>query len=223
MGQSASGIACDVSGGRFGPFSGQLFVGDQTNSTVMRVYLERVRGVYQGACFPFREGLGSGTLALHFAPTGQLLAGGTNRGWGSRGPRPFALERLDWTGKVPFELHSMSARHDGFELAFTTPVDPDSAADVSSYRLETYDHIYQSSYGSPEVDHTNPRITAATVSQDRLRVQLTIDGLVEGHIHELHLPGIHSAHDAQPLLHAEAYYTLNYRPLPGELPEPDAP
>src|SRR5581483_7999601 len=33
MGQSASGIACDTSGGKFGPFTGQMFVGDQTNST----------------------------------------------------------------------------------------------------------------------------------------------------------------------------------------------
>src|SRR6266850_3018877 len=43
MGQSASGIACDLSGGKFGPFQEQLFVGDQTHSTVMRVFLEKVK------------------------------------------------------------------------------------------------------------------------------------------------------------------------------------
>ena len=37
MGQSASGIACDTTGGKFGPFAGQMFVGDQSASTVMRV------------------------------------------------------------------------------------------------------------------------------------------------------------------------------------------
>ena len=57
MGQSASGIDCDLSGGKFGPFEEQLFVGDQTHSTVMRVFLEKVEGRYQGACFPFRAGL----------------------------------------------------------------------------------------------------------------------------------------------------------------------
>ena len=67
MGQSASGIACDTSGGKFGPFQNQLFVGDQTHSTVMRVFLEKVNGRYQGACFPFREGFDSGNLALEFA------------------------------------------------------------------------------------------------------------------------------------------------------------
>ena len=39
MGQSASGIACDISDGKFGPFKNQMFVGDQAHSTVMRVFL----------------------------------------------------------------------------------------------------------------------------------------------------------------------------------------
>ena len=76
MGQSASGIATDSTRGKFGPFANQLFVGDQTWSTVMRVYLEKVNGVYQGACFSFREGLDSGTLSLEFTPEGHLFAGG---------------------------------------------------------------------------------------------------------------------------------------------------
>ena len=63
MGQSASGIASDMTEGKFGPFAGQMFVGDQTNSTVMRVFLEEVNGHYQGVCFPFREGFGSGTVS----------------------------------------------------------------------------------------------------------------------------------------------------------------
>ncbi|HET6881932.1 MAG TPA: hypothetical protein VFI31_17330, partial [Pirellulales bacterium] len=62
MGKSASGIACDTTDGKFGPFANQLFVGDQSASTIMRCFLEKVQGHYQGACFPWREGIGSGTL-----------------------------------------------------------------------------------------------------------------------------------------------------------------
>lgn len=211
MGQSASGIACDRSGGKFGPFTGQLFVGDQTFSTVMRVYLEQVDGTYQGACFPFRAGFGSGTLALRFAPDGALFVGGTNRGWGSRGSRPFALERLEWTGKTPFEMKEMKALPDGFELVFTQPVASSSAANPKSYSLQTYTYIYQSSYGSPEVDHTTPTITDAVVSADGLSVRLKVDGLQLGHVHELHAKGVKN-HAGRPLLHAEAYYTLNALP-----------
>lgn len=211
MGQSASGIACDTTGGKFGPFQNQLFVGDQTNSTVMRCFLEKIDGFYQGVCFPFREGFGSGTLTLELTASGSMFVGGTNRGWGSRGNKPYALERLDWTGKTPFEIHEMRAKPDGFELTFTEAIDPAAAANVESYTLQTYTYIFQSAYGSPEVDFTKPTIKSATVGADGKSVRLVIDGLVAGHIHELTAPGVKSA-DGLPLLHKEAYYNLNRIP-----------
>ena len=211
MGKSASGIACDTTSGKFGPFQKQLFVADQSASTVMRVYLEKVKGHYQGACFPFRKGFGSGSLALLMAENGSMFVGGTNRGWGSVGTKPYALERLDWTGKVPFEILEMRAKSDGFELQFTRPVDTKTATDVGSYKLSTYTYIYQSSYGSPEVDHTTPVIKEIKTI-DPSTVRLYIDGLQIGHVHELHVEGVRSAKDSFPLLHPVAYYTLNYLP-----------
>jgi hypothetical protein len=174
MGQSASGIACDTTGGKFGPFKDQLFVGDQTHSTVMRVALEKIQGHYQGACFMFRQGTGSGSLSLLMADNGTLFVGGTNRGWGSRGNQPYSLDRLTWTGETPFEIHEMKLKPDGFDLTFTKPVDPATAADVKSYKMETYCYIYQASYGSPEVDHTKPVIEKAVVSADGKSVHLVV-------------------------------------------------
>jgi glucose/arabinose dehydrogenase len=211
MGQSASGIDCDLSGGKFGPFQKQLFVGDQTHSTVMRVFLEKVGNRYQGVCFPFRAGFGSGNVPARFAPDGSLFVGGTNRGWGSRGQKPFAFERLAWTGKVPFEIHEMRAKKDGFELTFTKAIDPKTAADLTAYKLATFTYIYQAQYGSPEVDQTKPTIAKAVVGSDGRSVRLYVDGMVPGHIHELHANGIRSV-EGLPLLHAEAYYTLWYLP-----------
>ena len=211
MGQSASGIATDTEG-TFGPFNEQMFVGDQAHSTVMRVFLEKVQGHYQGVCFPFRKGFASGPLALRFALDGTaLVVGQTNRGWGSTGRKPYALERLDWTGKTPFEVHEMRAKSDGFELTFTQEIDPKTAADPDEYTIETYTYVYRSGYGSPEVDKTIPTITNIVVADDNLSARLYIDGLQEGHVHELHLDGIRSAANL-PLLHPVAYYTLNYIP-----------
>jgi len=211
MGQSAAGIDCDRSGGKFGPFANQLFVGDQTHSTVMRVFLEKVNGRYQGACFPFRQGLACGVVPLCFAPDGSMFAGGTSRGWGSRGTRPFSLERLVWTGKTPFEVQEMRAKPDGFELLFTQPVDPATAGKAESYKLSTYTYIFQASYGSPEVDQTTPKLTKIEVAKDGKSVRLFVDKLQEGHVHELHLPGVRNA-SGESLLHAVAYYTLNQIP-----------
>lgn len=213
MGQSASGIACDLSEGRFGPFAGQLFVADQAASTVMRVVLEQVNGRYQGACLPFRKDFASGCLPLLFTKEGTLFVGGTSRGWGARGGKPFALQRLSWTQKTPFEVHEIHARPDGFSLTFTEPVDPATAGDPRSYRLSTYTYIYQASYGSPEVDRTTPTIERVEVEKEGRGVRLFVSKLQVGHIHELHMEGVRSRAGA-PLLHAEAYYTMNAIPAP---------
>lgn len=211
MGQSASGVACDITAGKFGPFQNQMFVGDQTFSTVMRCNLEKIDGHYQGACFPFLEGFDSGSLAVEITDDGSMFVGGTNRGWGSRGKSPHSLERVYWTGKVPFEIHEMRARPDGFELTFTKPVDPTTAQKIESYKISTYTYIFQSAYGSPEVDATTPTITEAVVSPDNQSVRLYVSGLQLGHVHELHSNGVRSK-AGLPLLHPQAYYTLNYLP-----------
>jgi glucose/arabinose dehydrogenase len=212
MGNSTSGIACDLTQGSFGPFDKQLFLGDQTHSTVMRVFLEKTsNGRYQGALFPFREGFDSGNLSLEFAPDGSLIVGGTDRGWGARGGKPFALQRLAWTGKVPFEVHEMRVQPDGFELTFTQPVEKETAANLESYQIEAYTYIYQSSYGSPVVDRTFPTIQSVEVAPDGLSARLKVDGMKIGSVHELYMPGVRSKL-GEPLLHDVGYYTLNEIP-----------
>jgi hypothetical protein len=56
LGISTSAILIDDVKGKFGPFAGQVFVGDQGQSKIMRVAMEKVKGEYQGAVFPFRKG-----------------------------------------------------------------------------------------------------------------------------------------------------------------------
>jgi len=73
MGRSISGFMVDKTGGKFGPFENQLFVTDFSLSVVMRATTEKVNGVWQGACYPFREGLATGLLACQFTPRGDLI------------------------------------------------------------------------------------------------------------------------------------------------------
>jgi hypothetical protein len=212
IGNSSSFIACDLSGGKFGPFQKQLFIGDQSHSDISRVFLEEVKGVKQGVVIPFLGGFKSGLIAGRiYNPSGQLFTGGSDRGWGARGGKPYCFERVDWTGKTPFEMQEMRAKPDGFELAFTEPLDADSAAKVENYRMREFNYIYRAEYGSPEVDERIPKITKAVVAPDQKSVRLTIDSLCKGDIHELHLDGIKSA-DGEPVLHPVAYYTLNEIP-----------
>ncbi|RYD20267.1 MAG: hypothetical protein EOP88_15750 [Verrucomicrobiaceae bacterium] len=212
VGQSPTGIACDQSGGKFGPWEKQLLVGEQTHSQVQRVSLEQVNGLYQGAVFHFLEGFEAGLIPIRLdQDAGVLFAGGSNRGWASRGSKPFTFERVKWTGKTPFEIQTMTANRDGFTLNFTGPVDPATAADPASYAMDAFTYIFQAEYGSPEVDQATPKITAATVSPDKKSVRLKIDGLVRGHVHHLEAKGVNSA-DGAKLWHPEAWYTLNEIP-----------
>ena len=211
MGQSITTFRVDNTAGKFGPFAGQLFLGDYSLSVVMRATTELVEGVWQGACYPFREGLGNGILAVEFGPNGCLITGGTNRGWPVRGNRQYVLERLEWTGVTPFEIERITIRHDGFDVRFTKPVDSSTATKVGNYRLESYTHIYHEEYGSPEVDQTKPHAVKAEVAADGRSVHLVIDGLVAGHVHEFDLSGVRSG-EGDHLLHTKAFYTVNRIP-----------
>lgn len=207
MGRSPSGLVWDTTEGEFGPFAGQVFVGDQYASSVMRVFLEQVGERWQGACFPFRKGLGCGVTRVAWAADGSLLVGQTNRGWPSIGDETEGLVRVSWTGAVPFEVHEMRARPNGFELTFTAPVDPETAADVGSYTLSSYTYELHAPYGSDEMDTAELEIVSASVAQDGRSVALEVRGLRAGYVHELRLPGLRST-GGTPLLHPRAYYTL---------------
>ena len=223
MGRSISGFTVDRTGGDFGPFEDQMFLGDFTLSLIMRATTEQVNGVWQGACYPFREGLSTGILNVQFTPAGKLLCGGTNRGWPVRGLEPFALERLDWTGEMPFEIERITIAPDGFDVAFTKPVEKSTGADPSSYKLGTFTHIYHSGYGGPEVDQTTPEVLSARLSEDGLKANLVLNTLVPGHVHEFDLGALRSI-EGEELLHRHAYYTVNEVPeSPARPPFPPFP
>lgn len=207
MGKSPSGFRWDQTGGKFGPFEGQIFVGDQHHAWVMRVALEKVDGHWQGACFRFRQDYTCGIIRLEFGADDSLFVGMSNAGWSGRGNRPWGLQRTKWTGKVPFEVHTMKARPNGFELNFTSPVDDETAREISNYKMSSYTYKLRKDYGGPEEDVKDLEIIGAKVSDGGKRVTLEVGGLREGYVHELHLNNF-KAKDGTALLHKEAFYTL---------------
>ena len=211
MGRSITGYVVNKTNGKFGPFENQIFLGDYTQSIVMRATTEKVKGVWQGACYPFREGLSTGILNVQFTPNGNLLCGGTNRGWPVRGIKPFALERLQWTGRMPFEIERINITPQGFDIRFTKPVDITTGEDPKNYKVSTFTHIYHGGYGGPEVDETAPTVQAVRLSSDGLRATIQLSNLKIGHVHEFDFVTLRSR-DGEELLHRHAYYTVNEVP-----------
>ncbi len=208
IGNSPTGIETDHSTGKFGPFAGQVFVGEQTHSKIHRVFLEKVGEFYQGAVFPFMDGFRTGNIAVRISENGQLYTNGSNRGWGARGGKLFAMERVDWTGKTPFEIHEMRAKPDGFTLTFTKPVDPASVSE-DTFSMEAFTYLYQKSYGSPEVEAVTPKVTVASIADDGKSLRLSVEPMTLGHVHALKVDGLTAKETKETLLNPEAYYTLN--------------
>jgi plastocyanin len=213
LGNSTSSMIQIPKDDSFGPFAGQVLVGDQAQSRINRVFLEQVKGLYQGAAFPFREGFESGVLRLAWGADNSLFVGQTSRGWGSTGQKLFGLERLVWAKKTPFEMKAVRAMPDGFEIEFTEPVNRKAAADPDNYTITGFTYKYHPVYGSNTIREKVHIINAAIVSEDGLRVRLVADSLREKYIHEIKVDkNVVSADSSFTLLHPVAYYTLNNIP-----------
>jgi len=217
LGISNSEILPDETAGKFGPFAGQLFVGDQGQSKIMRVVLEKVNGEYQGVAFDFRSGFQSGVLRMNWGHDGSLFVGETNRGWGSAGTTNSGLQQLVWTGKIPMEMKTVRAMPDGFEIEFTLPVDKAKAEDLNSYGGRSFIYKYHPVYGSPPINEEPLKIKGVKVSEDLKKVRIVIDNPRQYYVHEINVRGIRSA-DGVPVLHPFAYYTLNNIPAGPKIP-----
>jgi cytochrome c551/c552 len=198
--------------GHFGPFAGQLLIGDQGQSILSRVFMEKVNGELQGAAWMFRSGFQSGVVRLAWAKDGSLFVGETNRGWGSAGDANQGLQRLVWNNRVPFEMRAVRAMPDGFEIEFTKPVDRKYALDIASYNVESFTYKYHAVYGSPMVNNLKHVIKGVKLSADGLRARIIVNNLRRNYIHTITLDGIRDQENSFSLVHPTAYYTLNNIP-----------
>ncbi|MEO6649522.1 MAG: hypothetical protein ABIN89_24270 [Chitinophagaceae bacterium] len=201
-----------IPAGVFGPFEGQALVGDQGQSKIMRVFMEKVNGEYQGAAWDFREGFQSGVLRMAWGKDGSLFVGETNRGWGSAGDANQGLQRLVWNKKMPFEMKTVKAMPDGFEIEFTKPVNRKSAEDLSSYSVASFTYKYQPVYGSPPVNTETCPVKGVKVSEDGMKARIIVDNLRKYYIHTIMLEGIREQENSYSLIHPTVYYTLNNIP-----------
>jgi len=207
MGRSPSGMAWDTQES-MGPFAGQLFVGDQYQASVMRVTLEQVDGVWQGACYPFRKGLAAGVIRVREAIGGGFWIGMSDRGWPSLGQEGYGLQKLSWNGVMPFAIREMKLEQNGFRLFLTKAVDRERFETTPpTVRLESYTYELHSAYGSDEMDRQVLDIGEVSLSQDGKELFLPVSGLREGYVHELQVQELF-AQSGEPLLHEQAYYTL---------------
>jgi hypothetical protein len=193
----------DQTGGKFGPFEGQIFLTDQTQSNYFRAGTEEVNGVMQGWCIDFIRGTESGGVKLSWAPDGTLWSAQVGRGWMSKGGKRTALQYAKWDGKtMPFEIHHATLTDTGFQVSFTEPIGKGIVPQVRSWHYNYWSH-----YGSPRIHEQEMLLTGYTVAEDRKSIRFDVP-LQEGKVYALDLRDQRNA-EGELLGNKTLYYTLN--------------
>ena len=226
MSSSPTQPLMDTTAGKFGPFAGQMLIGEMNHPRILRVALEEVDGQLQGMAASLLEyhGLHKGDNRVAFAPDGSLWVGQTEHGWaGDKG-----IQRITWTGKVPLDVKEMHLTKSGFEMTFTKPLEASGAGNPETYKVRRYYYEYHAQYGSKEFDLQEVVPKSVAVSEDRTKVTLEFDPLVAWRIYEFHLDALKSE-DGAAIANPLVAYTLNHllaktppppRPGPGPKDEP---
>ncbi len=193
----------DTTGGKFGPFEGQMFIGDQRQSNYFRSGVEKVNGEYQGWCVDFLRGLDSGPVKMSFDGQGRLWSAQVGRGWFSKGGKRTAIQYVEWDGKtIPFAIHSASLTKTGFEVKFTQRIGRKSIPKVTSWS-----YPYYSTYGSPPVDPKVLKASNYQLSKDRKTVTFDVP-LQPGKVYAIEFAQQKNT-EAKLLDYPTIYYTLN--------------
>jgi hypothetical protein len=195
----------------WGPFGGQLLMGEMNSPRLFRLLPEQVDGVWQGACVAL---LTSDALkiGLHrFAWLGDTLAiGRTHLSWaGAEG-----IGTLTPAGQTPFDPLTVQVTPRGYRFEFTAPL-ASSAAEPARWAGQRYYYKYQAAYGSPEMEKTTFAATKVTLSNGNRTAEIELGengaGMITGFIYDFDLARVESA-SGEPPLNPRLAYTLNRVP-----------
>ena len=210
-----------------GRFAGQILVPDLVvgrQNPVFRVFVENIGGELQGCILPFiKSGTQTGVHRIKEAANGNIYLGmlGSNGGWDFRSGMAPGFQLLRDNGTAVFEIKAVrSLGNQNFELEFTKPVGT-AAAQAGTYTVTKWRQIAAEAYGGGNnSNNTALTVQSATVSSDRMKVNLQIGNLTAGWVVKFTFTGL-AAQDGSSLFTHFAVYTLNrfgpgtdYQPAP---------
>jgi hypothetical protein len=207
---------------KFGPFAGQVLIGDQTQSNLLRVTTQKVGDIEQGSVMPFFEGLESGVMRPVFLKDGSLLLGQTGRGWQAKGGKVASLQHVRWDGKtVAPAITTMLATKTGFKLELTQPLGGGVSANIlrSAVSVESWTYRDAPDYGSPELALRPETAGSLLVSPDRKTLYIELASTEVPEVHPQQTARVYhvklaagTLFDAAAPPEMHAYYTLHRFP-----------
>ncbi|WP_342804865.1 family 16 glycoside hydrolase [Alteromonas sp. M12] len=212
----------DTTGGGFGPYKGQMFIGDQTKSNIFRVHTETVNGVEQSALLPFMAVTASGAMRLTFSPLdNSLWIGQTGRGWWPKGGNLNALQRIVYDGEtVPQSIYSIEVQADGFKVNLTKPISKSERHTFDNLVISSWYYLENANYGSEEKEMRVEKTAISNWSKDGKSFRVTVENFkVDENRPAEHTSRVYEIDLSKTVLgkglsefHTKAWYTLNSIP-----------
>ena len=192
-----------------GKFAGDWVIGDVNSPGLIRVALDKVNDIYNGAVFFFSQGMGNAAVnRLAYGPDGSLYIATlqTIAGNWPEGNLQSIYRLIPNPKATAFEMRAVRSLADGLELEFTQPVDADKVV-ISAFKAVQWQYIRQAGYGTGKQPDEVLAISGVDVSQDKMRVHLKIAGLVIDRTIKIKHTGLTS--DGKAPFNDESWFTLN--------------
>ncbi|MCM8536929.1 MAG: PQQ-dependent sugar dehydrogenase [Lentisphaeraceae bacterium] len=189
---------------KFGPFKGQMLIGEMNFQRVLRFMKDKVNGVTQGAIIPHIDGdpMRIGNNRLAWGQDGSLYIGRTKLSW----PGDNGIQRVFWDGKADLAVQDVKLLKDGFKVSFTKELKGEPIA--TNFKIFSYHYLYQRAYGSPRIDEQEVKVQSVSLSADKKSLEVKIDQLSSGKVYDFKLSDFVSV-DGESLQFGHFCYTLN--------------
>lgn len=203
-------------GSVFGAWEGHLVGCEYDTRRLIRMSLEKIDGMFQGAAYPLSRTAGEnsllGPVVAAVSPTGELMIGNLrDSGWGAGNNIGDITKIKVEPAKFAAGIAEVKVQPDGFRVVFTRPVDREKAADVKSYSIRRYTRESTPAYGGADVDSRDVQPVALRVQEDGRAVDITLGKLAVGYVYELQLKNLNTDGETE-FFPAEAHYTLRKVP-----------
>jgi cytochrome c len=193
-----------------GPYRNQMIHGDVTHGGLKRIFVEKVKGEYQGCVFPFTQGMEGGTNRLIVGPDSNLYVGmiGNPGNWGHTNHEWFGLEALKWNGNPVFDLLAIRSLNNGFEFDFTEPL-PQKVNWKNLLEMARWTYTPTMKYGGPKENLEEFKPENIWLSKDRKHLVIEVKNLKEGYVYHFDFNDSLKSSSGRMLWSSAGWYTLN--------------
>ncbi|WP_193213810.1 DUF7133 domain-containing protein [Luteolibacter marinus] len=177
----------------WGPFAGQVLIGEMNQARMVRYLPDDVAGFRQGTLIPMFDGtpLGIGNHRLAFGKDGALWVGKTHLSWaGAEGLVKIVPSGLDKVFTVTAVSLAKTGDQSVLRISLSQPVTGGSDA----VKVDRFSYHYHQDYGSPKIDEASVAIGTPELAADGRELVIPLQP-AKGAIHRVDLGKLRAAGD----------------------------